>query len=298
MRNSLIQGIKALVAAVLLVLLTKAFAFVSCTIPSTGMENSLYKGERVLVSKWSYGLRMPFSTHRLQPHRAKRGDVALFNNPNPALPDTPIYLRELFISRCVGIPGDTLMLNKELLVTNQQISLPDKKALYQYSTLLEDTLQLALQAIGIPDNPLVGYSEGMHIRSLSHYEHYLLKQKLPFDFVLLLLYDSEAEESHPLVVPARGLSLEVYPWNATLLCNTIVRHEGEQAWVTNDTLFVAGKAVTHYTFTKDYYWMASNNPINLCDSRLFGLVPEDHLIGKAWLVWYTSRRERLFERVY
>lgn len=52
--------IKAMLTAVILVLLVKTFAFTSCTIPSTGMENSLYQGERVLVNKWSYGFRVPF----------------------------------------------------------------------------------------------------------------------------------------------------------------------------------------------------------------------------------------------
>ena len=55
--------IKVLFTAVLIVLLVKAFAFSSCTIPSTGMENSLYQGERVLVNKWSYGLRIPLSAY-------------------------------------------------------------------------------------------------------------------------------------------------------------------------------------------------------------------------------------------
>ena len=49
-----------MLTAVVLVLLIKTFAFTSCTIPSTGMENSLYQGERVLVNKWSYGFRVPF----------------------------------------------------------------------------------------------------------------------------------------------------------------------------------------------------------------------------------------------
>lgn len=49
-----------MLTAVVLVLLIKTFAFTSCTIPSTGMENSLHQGERVLVNKWSYGFRVPF----------------------------------------------------------------------------------------------------------------------------------------------------------------------------------------------------------------------------------------------
>ena len=58
-----------------------------------------------------------------------------------------------------------------------------------------------------------------------------------------------------------------------------------------------GKPVEAYTFNKNYYWMASNNPVNLCDSRLFGLVPDDHLIGKAWRIRFSSRKGRIFQRV-
>lgn len=45
-------------------------------------------------------------------------------------------------------------------------------------------------------------------------------------------------------------------------------------------------------FTKDYYWMASNNSVNLSDSRLFGFVPQDHIIGKASLIWFSKEKER------
>ena len=52
-----------------------------------------------------------------------------------------------------------------------------------------------------------------------------------------------------------------------------------------------------YIFRKDYYWMASNNPVNLSDSRLFGLVPHDHLVGRASYIWYSHRKERIFQPV-
>ena len=106
--------IKAMLTAVILVLLVKTFAFTSCTIPSTGMENSLYQGERVLVNKWSYGFRVPFSIWRWLGKTAGKGDIVLFNNPNPRSPQTSVGNREVFISRVVGVPGDTLMLNDEL----------------------------------------------------------------------------------------------------------------------------------------------------------------------------------------
>lgn len=286
-----------MLTAVVLALLVKTFAFTSCTIPSTGMENSLYQGERVLVNKWSYGFRVPFSTYRWRERPVEKGDIVLFNNPNPRSPRTAVGSREVFISRCVGLPGDTLMLNDELLVTNDRVLSPDSKSLYEYPYMQEDTLQEVMSRVGIKDNRLVGYADGKYIRSFSHYEYYLLRQKLAGKVNLLPLYREDGGKSHPFVVPARGQAVKVYPWNVTLLCNTIVRHEGRQASVSGDTLLVDGKKVQTYTFTKNYHWMASNNPVNLCDSRLFGLVPDDHLIGKAWRIWFTSGKERLFQEV-
>lgn len=289
--------IKVTVTAVIMVLLVKAFAFTSCTIPSIGMENSLYQGERVLVNKWSYGLRIPFTTSHFMPEKVAKGDIVLFNNPNPTSWDTPVFAREMFISRCVGVPGDTLMLNQELLVTGEKALSPDSKQLYTYPHTMEDTLQWAMKELGITDNPLVGYTNGMYLRSFSYYEHYLLKQKLQSLSALLATHGHDSIGSHPFVVPAKGKKVEVYPWNINLLCNTLVHHEGRKASVKNDTLFVDGKPVTTCVFRKDYYWMASNNPVNLCDSRLFGLVPHDHLIGRVMTIWYSSDKERIFQSV-
>ena len=291
------KWIKVLLAAVIVALLVKTFAFTSCTIPSTGMENSLYQGERVLVNKWSYGLRVPFSTMRWMEQPAEKGDIVLFNNPHPASLLTPVGSREVFISRCVGVPGDTLMLNDDLWVMDEQVLSPDSKSLYTYLHTDEEVVAEAMQAVGISGNQLVGYAEGKYIRSFSHYEYYLLTQKLGGQVELVPLYQKEVSKNHPFVVPAKGRSVTVYPWNVNLLCNTIVRHEGRQASVKGNTLWVEGNPVYHYTFRKDYYWMASNNPVNLCDSRLFGLVPHDHLIGKASLIWFSSGKGRLFQKV-
>ena len=289
--------IKAMLTAVILVLLVKTFAFTSCTIPSTGMENSLYQGERVLVNKWSYGFRVPFSIWRWLGKTAGKGDIVLFNNPNPRSPQTSVGNREVFISRVVGVPGDTLMLNDELWVTDEQVLSPDSKSLYVYSHTEEETMQAAMQQVNIQGNRLVGYAEGKYIRTFSHYEYYLLKQKLAGKVNLIPLYHKDISKSHPFVIPEKGKPVKVYPWNVTLLCNTIVRHEGRVASVRGDTLYVGEKPVEAYTFNKNYYWMASNNPVNLCDSRLFGLVPDDHLIGKAWRIWFSSRKGRIFQRV-
>ncbi|WP_044821344.1 S26 family signal peptidase, partial [Bacteroides fragilis] len=74
-----------------------------------------------------------------------------------------------------------------------------------------------------------------------------------------------------------------------------------------DTLYIEGRPSQHCYFTKDYYWMASNNSVNLSDSRLFGFVPQDHVIGKASRIWFSKtdhtgifsgyRWERFFQPV-
>lgn len=289
--------LKVLFTAVLIVLLVKAFAFTSCTIPSTGMENSLYQGERVLVNKWSYGLRIPFTSSHFLAEKARKGDIVLFNNPNPSSWDTPVFARELFISRCVGTPGDTLMLNKELLVTGENTLSPDSKSLYAYPYTAEDSLLQAMKVLNIKDNPLVGYADGKYVRSFSHYEYYLLKQKLYEQVELTPVHNNDTSDIHPFVIPGKGKKIQVYPWNITLLCNTLVHHEGRKASVKGDTLYVEGKPVTSCTFTKDYYWMASNTPLNLCDSRLFGLVPHSHLLGRAAFIWYSKQKERILQPV-
>ena len=295
--KSILIFLKALLSAILIVLLVKAFAFTSCSIPSSGMENTLYQGEKVLVNKWSYGLRLPFTASHFLPEKVKKGDVVLFNNPNPADRSLSVYAREVYISRCVGLPGDTLMLNKDLVATHERPYSPDAKMLYTYPHEQEDTLLTALQALGITNNQLVGYAEGRYIRSFSPYESYLLKQRLGYALDLKSVHQADSTDSHPFVVPGKGKEIKVYPWNLTLLCNTIRHHEGRDVMVKNDSLWVDGKVVTSYIFKKDYYWMVSNNPVNLSDSRLFGWVPHDHLIGKAFCIWYSNRKNRIFQPI-
>ena len=84
---------KMLAAIIVFVLLVKTFGVTSCFIPSSGMENSLYKGEGVLINKWAYGLRIPFPSlfgyHRIGKGVIERGDIVLFNNPDPIQQNLP-----------------------------------------------------------------------------------------------------------------------------------------------------------------------------------------------------------------
>ena len=288
------KWIFAFAGAIAVVLLLRGFAFTSCLIPSTGMENSLFQGERILVNKWSYGLRVPlmslFSYHRWCERPVRQQDVVVFNNP-AAIGQPTIDRREIYISRCIGTPGDTLLVDSLFSVSSPEAQFnPDKKRLYAYPAAKEQLITSLMQTLSITNDGLMGSNDSTHVRSFSRYEYYLLEQAISDQNWIQPLTERSEKELKPLIVPGKGKALRVYPWNITLLRNTLVMHEGKQAEIKNDTLYIDGKPTQHCFFTKDYYWMASNNSVNLSDSRLFGFVPQDHIIGKASLIWFSKEK--------
>ena len=282
---------KAFILAFGIVMMVRTFAFISCTIPFTGMENTLFQGDRVIVDRWSYGYRTPlnslFGYHRWGSREAAHDQIAVFNTPAPHHNSQAIDRRDVFICRCAGLPGDTLMLDNQLNLTQQAIQSPDFKSLYTYPSQAEDLLLNTMQQLGICPNELIGYQDSSYIRSLSHYEAYLIRQATGKAIRLTPLQPTN-EHIHPFIVPKQGCSVRVYPWNIHLLAETIRRHEGKQVEIRHDTLYVNGQKAFSYLFHQDYYWMVSNNSANINDSRRFGFVPASHLIGRARLVWFSK----------
>ena len=284
-----------------MVILVRALLLTSCFIPFSGMENSLYRGEGVLVSKLSYGLRMPFPSwlgyYRWGEMKVQRGDIVVFNNPMPHEAQQLLEHREVYISRCIALPGDTMRLNCEL-VSDDEVFSPDSKSLYTYPSQQEDRMLSVLEGLGIRDNMLTGFTvDGKYIRRFSNYEYYLLTQRIGQDFDIVPLSNRLPKKSNLFVVPSKGKQVSITPWNIKLMCNTIACHENKSAIVKNDTLYVDGQYMKEYTFTRDYYWMRANDPMNLNDSRLFGFVPDSHIIGKAVRIWYPSERSRFMKKV-
>lgn len=286
--------IMAIIGVALIVVLLRGYVATSYFIPSSGMENSLYRGERILVNKWSYGLRLPWMKlwgyHRLADTLVEKEDIIVFNNP-ANLSEPTIDRREAFIGRCIGTPGDTLLIDSLYSVASSEKNAPDQKFLYTYPRTKEQQLDSLLSLLSITSNKLLGQDSIQHMRSFSRYEYYLLEQALNDScWITPALREDSIETLKPLIVPGKGILVRVYPWNITLLRNTLVLHEKRQAEIKNDTLYIEGKPTSCCCFTKDYYWVSANNPTNLSDSRLFGFVPQDHVIGKASLIWFSKEK--------
>lgn len=264
----------------------------TCYIPSGGMENSLLPGDHILVNRWSYGWRLPLmgwlGYHRWCTAKGERGDIALFNHP-AEVQTADISRRALYIGRLLGLPGDTLYVDSLYNVDASAQLAPDNQTLYAYDPTMEQKMDSLLVRLTWK-NRLLSADTARHIRSFSRYEHYLLQQASDCDRWLFPLTGAGNDSlMRPLVVPAKGQRVKVTPWNITLLRNTLVLHEHRQAEIRYGQLCVDGIPVSSCSFTQDYYWVGTNNPVNLSDSRLFGFVPQSHLIGRATRIWLSQQ---------
>lgn len=289
-----------LIAGILRLLL-----FTSCYIPNQGMEDSLKQGDHIIINKTSYGFTTPFSNKVIGARSPKQGDIVLFYNP--ANTQAPLHQKEIYTSRCMGLPGDTLLVNAQFEIEQEDLFFsPDQKKQYSYSSRYKATIDSVINLLEITVNPASELNDSL-VQSLSSYEYYLIAQKLGREDSITVKDLSDNLEYH-FVIPKKGESIKVEPWNIALIHNTILLHERKTTTVKSNKLWVENQPVESYRFGQDYYWMVAGNSKNTVDSRQFGLVPQSHIIGKASFIWFSKdpnqglfsgyRWNRIFQSIY
>jgi len=289
--------------------------------PSSQMENAVLKGDYLFVNKLSYGIRMPmtwlsfpfvpdsipawgiktYSPRFSLPYtkffksRIKRNDVVLYNIPS-LRKDLPVDKLPLSISRCVGLPGDSIeMLNGNYFVNAKKMAQsPDLIAPYKYLQHFEIQITSAMNKLHIPDRQMSSNGDNA-IRYFSRFEAYSLREELP-DSINISLEERE-DLNYKLFIPKRGITIKLTPENLHIYGQIILEEQKNKATLENGEFYIENKLADHYTFKSDYYWMLSDNTEASADSRHFGFIPETHIVGKANLIWMSKNPDRIFSKI-
>lgn len=252
----------------------------SYRISTEAMLEALYPGDYILVDKWQ------------RRNDQVRNRVVLFTSP--LLRDTATG--PLFISRCIGMPGDTIRVGPEGYTVNGRTVPRSPRALTAYFVALkakEDFLR-ALHKLQIPEREMKVEPFGLSLR-LTSFEAYQIREELPEALRSQLINDPG--ENYTLIVPRKGWAHRLDAAALTACKEAILRETGGKARFREGKLYLDGRETSFFFFAQDYYWVLSDNTAEAVDSRHLGFIPADHLIGNAFFCWYSPDKGRIFKPV-
>ena len=294
--------------------------------PQTPLQVPLTHQTVPILNVKSYSDLLQLPTYRLPGFSSiQRNDVVVFHVPHET--QYPADLRTNYIKRCIAIAGDTLSIRHGRVFINGQPGTIGGSPQTDYFLEVEtpnDEISQALYDHGVVDytkpngvpvatsNPSTGQGLGYIISATPQVAAYFHKQPYVksdsvFSPLSQQLFPDAADypvtgaasatkrkwnldNYGPLPIPKKGQTIALSPGNAAIYYKIVSQYEHNTgvAWDANTGMITQnGQPLTSYTIKQNYYWMMGDNRHNSEDSRFWGFVPEDHVVGKAVLIWLS-----------